>query len=483
MKKIIYLFLSVLLISSISCAQPPSTTEIVTESEPETKEPETPSEETTFVDPLLEDYLSDLDSAEIPIREFGEDASYLLMEEDLVARILYPESEIASLTAALDAWIEETISYYQEEAAGSFSESGESSELTVEYDSFVVNETFAGIRFKGVFMRPYMAHPIDLVKTFNVNLETGEVLALKDLLLNGGYDTLYSRIATEADIIQEWADNHLLDHWLLTSEGLEITLARGDYLPMSDGTRTFLYSYEELSEIFAFPESQTTQTEHAEELIETDVTKTSAQMTVDPSKPMVALTFDDGPSKHTNRLLDAFAVHGGKGTFFVVGNILDAQADTLKRTSDEGHEIGGHSWNHRQLTKLDDTELENQLMNTRAKIFEITGTDTTILRPPYGSCNDTVKAKCAELGIVIVNWSLDTLDWKNKNADAIYNCIMNEVQDGAIILCHDLHGTTVDAMERVIPDLIAQGYQLVTVSELLANSEKPVQAGTVYYKQ
>ena len=197
---------------------------------------------------------------------------------------------------------------------------------------------------------------------------------------------------------------------------------------------------------------------------------------------MIALTFDDGPSKHTARLLDAFTTHGGKGTFFVVGNLLDGRTEVIQRMALEGHEIAGHSWNHRQLTKLTVEELTDQLMSTRAKIYEITGVDSILIRPPYGSYNEQVKSVCQNLGIHMVNWSVDTLDWKYKDANKIYDTIMSEVKDGDIILCHDLHGTTVDAMERVIPDLIAKGYQLVTVSELLSYSGKEISAGSVYNK-
>ena len=181
-------------------------------------------------------------------------------------------------------------------------------------------------------------------------------------------------------------------------------------------------------------------------------------------------------------MLDVFAAHGGKGTFFVVGNTLDSRTDVVARIVQDGHEIAGHSWNHRQLTKLSTEELTEQIMATRAKIYEITGIDTTLLRPPYGSYNDTVKSVCTNLGIYMANWSLDTLDWKYKDPTRIYNSIMKDVKDGDIILCHDLHGTTVDAMEKVIPDLIAKGYQLVTVTELLSHGEKGITAGNVYNK-
>ena len=105
-----------------------------------------------------------------------------------------------------------------------------------------------------------------------------------------------------------------------------------------------------------------------------------------------------------------------------------------------------------------------------------------IVRPPYGAYNDTVRYSAYTCNEAIVTWSVDTLDWKTRNANAVYRSIMGSVSDGAIILCHDLHGTTVDAMERVIPDLIEKGYQLVTVSQLLMMKKGEIVAGGVYYR-
>ena len=146
-------------------------------------------------------------------------------------------------------------------------------------------------------------------------------------------------------------------------------------------------------------------------------------------------------------------------------------------------EIGNHSWNHRQFTNIAIDEVKDQIMMTRAKIFDITGVDCTIVRPPYGACNDEIRALGKEIGVSFVNWSVDTRDWQSKNADAVYNEIMKNAADGHIILCHDLHKTTVDAMEKAIPDLIEKGYQLVTVSELLTCRDGEIAVGKMYYKQ
>ncbi len=204
---------------------------------------------------------------------------------------------------------------------------------------------------------------------------------------------------------------------------------------------------------------------------------------IDPSRPMIALTFDDGPSAHTDRLLDIFKEHGGKGTFFLVGGHIDYRPETVKRITTEGHEIGGHSINHPQLTRLSSEDVAYQLSWTRDKIYEVTGVDSYIVRPPYGEYNDEVKRIAAGLGIVFINWSIDTLDWKYRNGNTVHDRIMSSVYDGAVVLCHDIHGTTVDAMETVIPELIEMGYQLVTVSDLLSARHEVLTAGEVYNRK
>lgn len=431
-------------------------------------------------DELLQSYLEELENTVVPVREYGEETSYIQMEGEIMAHILYPQSGVAALDTAIQNWVDETVAIYHHESKGS-SEDGDNAELLVDYSSYLVNEHLAGVKLTGMYDKPYLAHPVDLTVSFNVNLATGKLLTLEECLLTDGEAALRNKVIADAEIDENNVDEYLLRNWVLTSDGIEIMLNRGDYLPMSAGSVTLFYSYEELDGIFAFP-----QTDLVEETEQNDVDKVlpenNAQTSkIDPDKPMLALTFDDGPSSNTDRLLNAFATHGGKGTFYVVGNMVDSRPETLKRMATEGHEIAGHSWNHRQLTKLDNEELTAQFMNTRAKIYDITGIDPVTMRPPYGAYNDTVKAKAKELGISMIYWSVDTLDWKYKNADTVYNAVMNGAKDGAIILCHDLHKTTVDAMERAIPDLIAQGYQLVTVSELLTYNGETLEPGKVYF--
>jgi len=409
-----------------------------------------------------------------------------LLGEDLVVHILYPTGDIPALNHAIQEWVTDTVAYYQAEAEGSGGNE-DAAELTVEYNSYLTGKDLVSVKLTGVFDQPYLAHPIDVAATFSADRKTGKVLKLTDLLLPGGEETLRDMVVDQAGIDPEAVDDGVLDLWILNKEGLEITLKRGDYLPMSDGSVTLFYPYEELKDFLTLSEDPVQDSPQIDPVQGEDPAgedqKEPEPATPDMDKPMLALTFDDGPSKHTARLLDVFAKYGGKGTFFVVGNLIEGREETLQRMTAEGHEIGGHSWNHRQLTKLGKGELTDQIMNTRAKIYDATGVDTTIMRPPYGSYNDQVKTVSASLDVALINWSVDTLDWKHKDADAVYEAVMKEAKDGAIILCHDLYESTAAAMERAIPDLMAQGYQLVTVSELLEANGKTMEPGKVYTKK
>ena len=116
---------------------------------------------------------------------------------------------------------------------------------------------------------------------------------------------------------------------------------------------------------------------------QTDVTFEEQQENIiDITKPMVALTFDDGPSSHTQRLLDIFRKYGGKGTFFVLGSTLDSNQETLKRIADDGHEIGNHSWSHSSFVEISSVEVRNEITKTRNKIYDITGVDSTLVTHP-----------------------------------------------------------------------------------------------------
>lgn len=199
---------------------------------------------------------------------------------------------------------------------------------------------------------------------------------------------------------------------------------------------------------------------------------------IDPNKPMVALTFDDGPSaKYTEIILDALKKHNSAATFFVVGSAAEKNKDILVRMVKEGHEIGNHTHDHARLTELTDKELNFQLLETQRIITNATGYTPVIMRPPYGALNDELTKKIPMPAII---WSIDTLDWKHRNTEVICNNILKDIKNGDIVLMHDLYETTAKAAEIVIPELVNRGYQLVTVSELYEYKKVELLAGRVY---
>lgn len=436
--------------------------------------------------PAMKEYLLSIDNFEVPVRQYGEERSHLLFGEKLVVGVFYPEVNIAEMDSKIERWVDETVSYYQNEVSNyKEKEDAVSSELTVSYESFITDGKYVSVKMSGFYDSPNLAHPVEIIETFNGNTETEGLMSIEELLLDSGTEKLQQLICERAGVEKELVDENLLAKWLITKDGLQIILSRGEYLPMSDGTKTVKLTYEELKGIIRSAEGEKEQNEAQNTNPEEDKNEPQNQSdnknTIDKTKPMVALTFDDGPSAYTERLLDTFKKYGGKGTFFVVGNIIDNRPEAVKRIVNEGHEIAGHSWNHRQLTNLSEQEIKDQMMSTRAKIYELTGYDAKLVRPPYGAFNDSVKAVAKSVDVSLINWSVDTLDWKYRDANTVYNTIMEKAYDGAIILCHDLHKTTVDAMEKVIPALIEKGYQLVTVSELLEAKGKTVEAGKVYF--
>jgi len=194
----------------------------------------------------------------------------------------------------------------------------------------------------------------------------------------------------------------------------------------------------------------------------------------------IALTFDDGPSVYTTRILNTLQQNEGRLTFFVMGSLVEENKGKIYRATQMGCEIICHAWEHNDLTKLSKRAIKKQLYNTIAAIASVTGSVTEMFRPPYGYYDEKVEKVARKLGLSMVNWSVDPKDWECHDADMIYSSIMNEVKEGDIILCHDVYDSTAKAMSRVIPDLIAQGYELVTVSELLISKYGEIEPGRMY---
>jgi len=185
--------------------------------------------------------------------------------------------------------------------------------------------------------------------------------------------------------------------------------------------------------------------------------------------PYIAMTFDDGPqAKFTPKLLDLLAAHHIKATFFVIGENVAEYPDIVARASREGHEIGNHSWSHPNFGKMSDEAVRRQIRRTEDAIKSATGSRPNLLRPPYGSLTARPKRRIQdELGYRIILWDVDPLDWKRPGPAVVRNRIVKETRAGSIVLAHDIHPGTIEAMPAVLDQLEAKGFKFVTVSELI----------------
>lgn len=183
------------------------------------------------------------------------------------------------------------------------------------------------------------------------------------------------------------------------------------------------------------------------------------------SKKRVALTFDDGPdAKVTPQILATLQKYDAKATFFMVGRNVPKNASIVKQIYDAGHEIGNHTSNHKKLTALSISGVRQEVNGTSNAIYAAIGQYPTVFRPPYGATNEQVRSV---MTIPSILWSIDTLDWKHHNPDKILAYVKASVKDGSIILMHDIHQTTANGLDNVLLYLQKQGYEFVTVSEIL----------------
>ena len=189
----------------------------------------------------------------------------------------------------------------------------------------------------------------------------------------------------------------------------------------------------------------------------------------------IALTFDDGPSEVTSdQVLDILKQYNVKATFFLMGQNVSKYPQVVARMVNEGHIVAGHSWSHAELDKVSSQQMQNEINYTEAAIYEVTGKSSALVRPPYGSLNREGLEFLAQNCYKVVNWSVDSLDWKYPdNGDQVIISTLPDVRGGAILLFHTLPGKEQsriirDVLPRIIYSLQSQGYEFVTVNELLS---------------
>lgn len=198
---------------------------------------------------------------------------------------------------------------------------------------------------------------------------------------------------------------------------------------------------------------------------------------INTNKKLVAITFDDGPGPYTNKLLDILNANKAHATFFMLGNNLEKYRSVVLNVYNSGNEIGYHSYAHTNFKRQDIATIKSELDQSNAILKNITGTTFSLIRPPYGSINNEIKEA---IDASFILWSVDTEDWRHKDSEYLLNYVLENIYAGAIILFHDIHATSVDAMAKILPYLYVEGYQVVTVSDLAKNYNVTLEPHKVY---
>ncbi|QUH20108.1 polysaccharide deacetylase family protein [Alkaliphilus sp. B6464] len=204
-----------------------------------------------------------------------------------------------------------------------------------------------------------------------------------------------------------------------------------------------------------------------------DIVDSKIHYSGDGSKKLVALTFDDGPeSKYTSQIMDILDQYNIKATFFVIGQNAEKYPEVLKSIHGKGHEIGNHSWSHKYFPKLSKKEVEKEILMTEELITDILGEHSALFRPPYGALKKQGIEFVNSLGYNVVNWSVDTRDWAGTSGEQMMKYVQQQLKPGGIVLMHNAGNpksvkNTVDTLPKMIEWIKEQGYEFVTVSEIL----------------
>ena len=387
------------------------------------------------------------------------------------------------------------------------------SELNIDYESYIGPKDIISIKFIILENTPYFANPKVEIDTLVVDLKKDKQLTLRNIFKGKYLEKIsslskayfkelegYKDYVDTAEFEQGIAPNfNNYSNFLLENDRIIIIFQKYQLFPgffghqaieipftlLEGHLKTDLVNIDALETYLPLEVIESEKKDNPVEVKETpeeapslEETSTVRQRKVDPNKPMVALTFDDGPySRATVQILNTLKKHDCVATFFILGNRIPNHKNIVKRIADEGHEIGNHSYNHKQLTTLNSKELKDQINRTQKAVLEVVGSEPKVLRPTYGSYNNKLRSA---IDMPMILWSIDPQDWKVKDAKKIKEHILSRVKDGDIVLMHDIFESTAGAVELLVPELLDRGFQLVTISELYELKGEALQVGNVY---
>lgn len=398
-----------------------------------------------------------------PKQEIGKNTQSLNYKQRYYESIQYPDMDIARL----DKKIKDTIQRYQKSFRKQLKDFQEErkAELNISYESYVKDQRYISVKLS-IYENIYQSK--EYIETIVYDSEKDTFVNLFDIYDKAQIQKLSERVVDyfKERFPEECDNDRFRSHTSPSEENFKRFVLCKDrlviYFPQGtlfDNSATFEVGYQDLED------ATDLENEDAPVFVPYQDILNEPIKNIDEKKPMVALTFDDGPTrKYTSAILDALKEHNASATFFILGNRAENAPDLLQRMVLEGSEIGNHTFSHKQLTTLSKENIEEEISATQETIYGITHRYPDVIRPPYGSKNDTV-LQCAQ-GKRVVTWTLDTRDWAVKDAQKIVDYVMKTVKDGDIILMHDLYETSAQAAVILISQLSDEGYQLVTVSDI-----------------
>ena len=372
--------------------------------------------------------------------------SYISMNEELVS-INYPVTNINVLDDAVSSYVNQT--YYNFKNM----DSPVIPELNISYTYKEVNEDIINVSLMTEIVTD---KTINKIKTFTYNKSNNKFLTMEDLvddLAGLDYEIKKELLEKYQDADMDYLSNVSYDYFTIDDENLTLYFNPAEIKSKHD---ELIYIDVPLDSL--------------KMLVDIDINEgkdtylSIKKKNVSIDDKVVALTFDDGPSKYTDQILDILKKYNACGTFFLIGNKVEFYSDTLRRMLEEGSEIGNHSYDHKLLTRLSKEAFQEEINKTQMAIKKVTGFTPTLFRPTYGGYNNTLKSY-TDLKFVL--WDVDSRDWQVKTKDKILKNVLPNVKSGSIILMHDNHEYSLNALEDIISNLKKQGYKFVTVSELL----------------
>lgn len=277
--------------------------------------------------------------------------------------------------------------------------------------------------------------------------DTKEILKLKDI-----FNTPYyiSKLTTKT-INQDKQQINEENNFILSKSGLII---KYNYL---NKIKEYKINYDEI-------ETYLKEEYKMDDIVIPVLTPTKRNLNKYKNKKLIALTFDDGPSNNTKYFIKELQKRDALVTFFVVGNRVKKYEDVLKEAYLMGNQIGSHTYSHKNLLYLNEEEITKEIEKTNEAIYNVIGTKPTIIRVPYGNINKKIRS-ISNMNHIL--WNVDTLDWKYKNSNRVYKEIIKHAEDGNIILLHDIFKTSVNGVLKAIDELKKQGYEFVTIDEMV----------------